>query len=125
MRSSGFRGFLVYCADYNCAHLAGISAGRLTIFGSWTWSLISFVRRAVKGTPISGPTLIGRQMIKTNARRPWAPEDDKLLRELLDAAGASRMGRGKISVWHDTSYLLGSERGDSRQCRPPFFGAPT
>jgi hypothetical protein len=59
MRSSGVRGLLVYCADYQRGAQREGSAliDDRNLFGSLIWSLYSFVRRAADEAVISGPRL--------------------------------------------------------------------
>src|SRR5260370_35074227 len=69
MRSSGVRGLLVYCADYQRAHAGGSARidGR-TIFGRLILNRYSYVRRVADEAPISGLTGTG-----TRSQRPSAP----------------------------------------------------
>ncbi len=60
MRSSGARGLLVYCADYQCALREGSARidGR-TIIGCLILNRYSYVRRVADEAPISGLTGTG------------------------------------------------------------------
>jgi len=69
MQSSGARGLLVYCADYQCTLREGSARidGR-TIFGCLILNRYSYVRRVADEAPIPGLTGTG-----TRSQRPTAP----------------------------------------------------